>query len=262
AQERHKSCETEGQSSKVLRPYGQIPSRYQDNEFIHRGYRPETNPTHACFSSWLHLHNETVNIYSHLIPSLSSLIAGSLLYKVLKADYPDATIEDHLRSRVCDSQLSSIHFQIIRSTCIWLQLDFVRIIVLTLGDFISGIDMTFYCEPTLKHKYWTMVSPPTLNLLAVMVLLSPQTQAPQWRTLRVATFVGTGLSGIVPIAHGIKTFGLDQMTKQSGMLYYIFEGLLLLLGAFFYMVGLEPFSEEQFLTGLDANTRISRTGTI
>lgn len=32
-------------------------------------------------------------------------------------------------------------------------------------------------------------------------------------------------------------YGFDQMFKQSGIQYYLFEGLLLLLGAFFYTVG-------------------------
>jgi adiponectin receptor len=40
---------------------------------------------------------------------------------------------------------------------LWLRLDFVGIIVLTLGDFVSGIYMVFYCEPTLQKIYWTMV---------------------------------------------------------------------------------------------------------
>ena len=43
-----------------------------------------------------------------------------------------------------------------------------------------------------------------------------------------------GLSGFAPLIHGLKIFGFDQMNRQSGMPYYLLEGLLLILGAVFY----------------------------
>jgi hypothetical protein len=39
-----------------------------------------------------------------------------------------------------------------------LQLDLVGIAFLTVGDFISGIYMVFYCEPLQRNIYWSMVS--------------------------------------------------------------------------------------------------------
>jgi adiponectin receptor len=54
----------------------------------------------------------------------------------------------------------------------------------------------------------------------------------------VCTFVGTGLSGLAPLIHGIILFGFSKMAKQSGMPYYLAEGFLLLLGALFYMVSI------------------------
>jgi len=56
----------------MLLPYDEIPKWLQDNSYIHHGYRPESKSTRACFASWLYLHNETVNIFSHLILSPSS----------------------------------------------------------------------------------------------------------------------------------------------------------------------------------------------
>ena len=48
----------------------------------------------------------------------------------------------------------------------------------------------------------------------------------------------------------MKLFGFSQMVKQSGMPYYLGEGLVLLLGAFFYTVRyyLQIFACEQLLT--------------
>lgn len=36
-------------------------------------------------------------------------------------------------------------------------MDYTGIIVLVLGDFVSGIYVGFYCEPMLQNTYWTMI---------------------------------------------------------------------------------------------------------
>jgi adiponectin receptor len=79
----------------------------------------------------------------------------------------------------------------------------------------------------------------TLSLISIYLLLNPKFQGPRWRTFRVCTFVGTGLSGLAPLIHGIKIFGFSQMEKQSGIAYYLGEGLLLILGALFYTVSIK-----------------------
>ena len=40
---------------------------------------------------------------------------------------------------------------------LWLRLDHVGIVMLTLGDLVSGIHMAFYCEPALRNAYWATV---------------------------------------------------------------------------------------------------------
>lgn len=76
----------------------------------------------------------------------------------------------------------------------------------------------------------------TLGLLTISILLNPKFSGRNWRTFRDCAFVATGLSGFVPLAHGIKIFGFSQMAKQSGMPYYLVEGILLVLGAVVYAV--------------------------
>ena len=41
---------------------------------------------------------------------------------------------------------------------LWGRIDYTGIIVLILGDFVSGIYVGFYYEPKLQKRYWTMVS--------------------------------------------------------------------------------------------------------
>ena len=43
------------------------------------------------------------------------------------------------------------------SSDLWARIDYIGIIILMLGDFVSGIYMSFYCEPILQNTYWIMV---------------------------------------------------------------------------------------------------------
>lgn len=160
------------QNNRVLLSYEEIPEWYKDNEFIHGGYRPVSFSTPACFASWLYLHNETVNIYSHLIPSMFFATAELAMYIYIRSQYPEATAEDHLvfaffllTAVICLAFSAILHTLSSHSRGVceyWLHLDFIGIIILTLGDFVSGIDMIFYCEPMLKRSYWIMVGDPSI----------------------------------------------------------------------------------------------------
>lgn len=151
----------------ILVSYEETPEWYQDNEFIRHGYRPVSNSTHACFASWLYLHNETVNIYSRLVPAVFFLAVEGMFYQYLQVKYPQATLSDHaifafflLTAVICLGLSTTYHTLMNHSLQVselLLRLDFVGIIVLTLGDFVSGIYMVFYCEPLLRRIYWGMV---------------------------------------------------------------------------------------------------------
>jgi adiponectin receptor len=74
-----------------------------------------------------------------------------------------------------------------------------------------------------------------LGILTSILVIHPKYfQGLQYRKLRVAAFVGLGLSGCIPIAHGIGIYGWHHMWLASGMPYYFLEGAILVLGAFFY----------------------------
>src|SRR4051812_20901269 len=64
-----------------------LPSWQQDNHYIHSGYRPASNSFKRSFASLGYLHNESVNIYSHLMGGFSFTITGAILYQVVKQRY-------------------------------------------------------------------------------------------------------------------------------------------------------------------------------
>ncbi|PYH88023.1 hemolysin-III channel protein Izh2 [Aspergillus ellipticus CBS 707.79] len=217
-------------SSRRLLPYHELPEWYRDNQFIHHGYRPVSHSIRACLASWRYLHNETFNIYSHLVPALLFLLAAGAFNRSLQARYPDATGSDHavfaffLLTAVIALGMSATYHTLInhshRVCDLSLRFDLIGIVIRTLGDFVSGIYMGFYCESTLKRTYWAM--------------LNHRFQGRRWRTLRACVFVATGLSGFAPLIHGIVLFGFPQTMKRSGMPCYLGEGLLLILGAILY----------------------------
>lgn len=151
-----------------LLTYDEIPAWHQDNEYIRSGYRPETNSIRPCFASWLYVHNEAANIFTHLIPAIASLICEALLLGYFRVTYPAATHGDRLAfaffllaAASCLGMSATYHTLMNHSASIsnlWLRLDYVGIVILTLGDFESGIYLVFYCEPILQQVYWIMVS--------------------------------------------------------------------------------------------------------
>lgn len=252
-----------------LLSYDEIPEWYQDNEYIRYGYRPVSNSARTSFASWLYIHNESINIYSHLIPAIGFLLGEWYIHQALHSKYRHIQVPDHLilaifllAATVCLGLSSTYHTMISHSErmeALWLRLDLTGIVFLILGYFVSGIYMIFWCESLQRIIYWSMVSLYanvelslqvtvtltssllttqicTLGALTIFMLLSPWFRGPKWRTFRVLTFVVTGLTGFAPLAHGIQMFGFGQMVKQSGLPYYLGEGGLLVLGAFIYVV--------------------------
>ena len=76
--------------------WNDLPDWLQDNQHIHSGYRPASNSYSKSFASLTHLHNESVNIYTHLICALLAVVAGVYAYGTLRPRYERATQQDVL----------------------------------------------------------------------------------------------------------------------------------------------------------------------
>ncbi|KAL7807166.1 mPR-typeG-protein-coupled receptor [Trichoderma aethiopicum] len=227
---------------KVLLAFEELPEWHQDNEFILHGYRPISGSAKVSFHSWSYIHNESVNIFSHLIPAVAFLLGEWYILEYLTSRYSNVTGTDFfiftfflLTAVVCLGLSATYHTLTNHSSEVeqlFLRFDLVGIVILTLGDFVSGIYMVFWCEPLQRKIYWSMIG--VLGSLTIFIMLNPRFHGPKYRTFRTLAFVGTGLSGFAPLIHGISIFGFSQMMKQSGMPYYLIEGGFLLLGALVY----------------------------
>ncbi len=152
-----------------LLTFKEIPEWHRDNNCILAGYRPISHSAEACLASWFYIHNESVSIYSHLIPAILFLLAEAVIHPLFVVRYPNATIGDRLvfvvfltTATVCLGLSAAYHTLVNHSkrvSGLSLRCDFVGIVTLTQGFFISGIYIGFYCEPKLRWIYWGMVSP-------------------------------------------------------------------------------------------------------
>jgi adiponectin receptor len=161
---------TEGgpeEARKVLLSFNQLPQWHQDNEFILHGYRSISGSGWVSFRSWLYIHNESVNIYSHLVPTIIFLLSEWYLLQYLQSQYSSITIVDififsfFLLTVIVCFGFSTIYHTLMNHSSnieqLWLQFDLVGIVFLELGDCISGIYMVFWCEPLERKIYWSMV---------------------------------------------------------------------------------------------------------
>ncbi|KAJ5699129.1 hypothetical protein N7462_001134 [Penicillium macrosclerotiorum] len=223
----------------------EVPAWVDANPFILSGYRPESQSWVQSLASWTYPHNETCNIYSHLVPGLILAlglgIAGLDLYTL-----DGAIIALHLTTAIVCLSASTFYHTVLNHSeqvaSLWLNLDYVGILVLTLGNFISGLHFAFYCDPQLKLLYWSSVgvhgegTDPIIAASAGtgLVLLGPWFRAPEWRTLRLASFIATGMSAFAPIGHAWYLWGYHYLFR-IGVPYYLLEGALLLTGCYIYL---------------------------
>ncbi|KAL6825591.1 mPR-typeG-protein-coupled receptor [Trichoderma sp. SZMC 28015] len=232
-----------GKARTVLLSFEELPHWHQDNEFIRHGYRPISGSAQVSLRSWSFIHNETVNIFSHLIPAVAFLLGEWYILQYLASNHHNMTGADFfifafflLTGVVCMGLSATYHTLMNHSHEVeqfWLRFDLVGIVILTLGDFVSGIYMVFWCEPLQRKIYWSMIG--VLGSITIFIMLNPKFKGKEFRVFRALAFVGTGLSGFAPLIHGIVMFGWAQMMKQSGLPYYLAEAGCLLLGALIYV---------------------------
>jgi adiponectin receptor len=225
-----------------LQRFEELPTWYQDNPFIRSGYRPVSYSSSTCLYSWTFLHNETLNIFTHLIPAILSLVAQISIQVMISSHFPRASREDRL---IFSLYILSATVTLVLSTgyhtfmnhsfqvsSLWLRIDYVGILTLILGSFFSGIYVGYYSEPILLWTYWTMII--TLSVITSILVLHPRLQGLPYRGIRTTAFVATALSGFAPIANGLWLYGWEEMWVRSGMSFWLLEGICYGIGAFFF----------------------------
>ncbi|KAG7414877.1 Adiponectin receptor protein 1 [Fusarium oxysporum f. sp. raphani] len=224
-----------------------IPVWRQGNKYILAGYRPMKANYPQVIKSLSFLHNETWNVYTHLIGAvLLPPYATAILRTISGPQYIDVTRIDFIMFNIffCSAESclsSSAVYHLIGSHSheaeqLWHRRDLLGIVILTVGTFIPGIYYIFYCDPILQKIHWIIVCHSGhLDTLSVVVfcgsataaLISiPKFRTLRWRKARVSAYVALGASALIPLLHGVQVYGLEYMLEHSGMKWYLVELLL------------------------------------
>jgi adiponectin receptor len=152
-----------------LLAWDEIQEWSQDNKFIRTGYRPEKSDYKDVFLGLTYVHNETCNIYTHLI---GAILVWPVAYiymrtlpepqyrKVLPADYVMFVIF-FFSCEFCLLSSATYHLMQPHSHEVeqfWHRLDLAGIAVIIGGTFVAAIYYFFICEPTFQIIHWVIVS--------------------------------------------------------------------------------------------------------
>ena len=140
-----------------------LPSWRRDNAYIRSGYRSDRGSYANSARSLLRLHNETVNIWSHLLGAIVAVVGGVYLYWVIRPRYDSATQADvtafacfFAGAVVCLGMSATYHAILDHSEDVakWgNKLDYVGIVALIVGSYMPALFYGFYCQPRLMAIY-------------------------------------------------------------------------------------------------------------
>lgn len=188
------------------------------------------------------LHNETVNIYSHLIGSilfttLPFVIHGSLWSRYATASHADvAVFSTFFFGVVVWFSLSTIYHTFNnhseRTYALFSQLDFIGIVILIWGCTLPSIYYDFYCDPSHQLKYYILVS--VLASSYIYITQHSSFRQPRYRHHRALVYSGLAFSFMGPIIHGIIEFGWETQMRRMSLDWMELMGTLNICGAALY----------------------------
>jgi adiponectin receptor len=147
-------------SQPVLYTFHEIEAWQRDNEYLWGKYRNISGSYRESLKSLLYLHNQTGNIYSHLVPAVAFFAYAFHTYDLITTRYSTADAYDLLAfgvfigsAIICFGISATFHIFGNHSSKVyhtWLILDLYGIFVLIAGTVYSGTYYGFYCE----SRYW------------------------------------------------------------------------------------------------------------
>ncbi|KAG8889739.1 tryptophan synthetase [Tulasnella sp. 332] len=227
-----------------------LPEWMRDNHYIRSGYRRQQNSWKGCiYSIFGYLHNETVNIHSHLWGAvLFFVLLITTFFNVM--NYPTVTWHDAAgfavfltAAVICLSfsaafhtaQCHSLPVRRVAKSCVIL--DYSGIIALIVGSFFPSIYYGFYCYPSLQLMYLGTITIAGLAIEmkgATYVVLTPIYNTAEFRWARTTVFLSLGFTGVVPVCHALYIHGMEAIYEEMGLAWLLLSGALYTIGAILY----------------------------
>ena len=211
-----------------LLSFQELPIWLQDNHFILKYYRPPMS-FRNCFYSIFRLHNETGNIWTHLLPAIGVL--SSLFYFIIFED--SSQFSQGLPEKImhcvfftcCFSCLGlsslfhTVHNESKESLCCFVKFDYSGISLMMMGKIIPWLYYIFYCNRFWQVTYIlaTFLFNGGVAMNFVMNKNENETKAGyggkgiKTGFVRVVMFFFMTLANIVPILHACFREGFMRM---------------------------------------------------
>jgi len=242
-----------------------------DNEWIMTGYRPPSS-FWGTFGSLFSIHNETMNVWSHLIGAVYFLASFVLIVFEIFFGSLSSTVTTFFGSSFSLSILSnsssiiensaqmilpqapawpiavflaSAAFCLLTSTTFHLfypvnksvfemlvRLDYVGIAALISGSCYPLFVYGFWCEPFFMALYLIFIS--ILCLSCVILGMMDSFRTREWRFVRTACFMAAGLGNIFPLCHLIFTHPLAHEEVRCVIFALLAMGAQYVGGALIY----------------------------
>ncbi|XP_019423825.1 PREDICTED: heptahelical transmembrane protein 4-like isoform X2 [Lupinus angustifolius] len=224
--------------------YHALPAYLRDNEYILGHYRSEW-PMKQVLLSIFTIHNETLNVWTHLIgfflflaltiytamqipkhnvkEDLANIIAPLMIRPITRWPFfvfLGGAMFCLLASSTC--HLLSCHSE--RVSYMMLRLDYAGIAALISTSFYPPVYYSFMCYPFFCNLYLGFIT--VLGIATMLVSLLPVFQTPEYRTIRASLFFGMGFSGALPILHKLFLFWGEPEV-------FLTTGCEILMGAFY-----------------------------
>jgi len=227
-------------TSYALVSYHSLPPYLKGNEYIVSGYRLHFS-FKLCLLSLFKLHNESLNIWTHLIGTLLFSILAVITFRYWLPSSSFVRTGDYLIFTVF---FFGAHAQMLFSTLFhlfcahsanafkWLaRLDYTGISLMIVGSYFPPLYYTLRdCHPTLMTVHLVLIS--ALGLIGVSVTLLTFFQAPKFRTFRALFFIIFAAYIIFPLPHMVYLMGFKFMWPMMWRLFVM--GGLYITGAFIY----------------------------
>lgn len=162
-----KKIESKVENSLLLL-WDDLPDWRRDNAFILSGYRQSQNSYAHSFRSLFYMHNESVNIWSHLLGAIVFLASAAYVDRVVRPRYASASSTDVLvfacffgGAVVCLGMSATFHTLLNHSATVakWgNKLDYTGIVALIVGSYVPALYYGFFCLPNLMTAYLWVVS--------------------------------------------------------------------------------------------------------
>lgn len=219
-------------------------------------YHPSSNSyrflssKRQCLKSIFRIHNETCNIWTHMLGLLGLIILALHIHTTVLGKSPTTTIYDHfvflfffvaaseclISSTLYHTFLCHSRLTVMRCAATF---DYIGIGVLITASVMATLHYGFFCDTTERWMFLSFSG--GMGIIGCIIPFYPKFDLPSFRYFRIFIFLGMACSGIIPITYAGLQKGWSPTWKFIQP--FIKSGLAYLTGLVFYG---HRFPERQF----------------